>query len=30
MNKHYEPEFKKKTVHHQIEEECTIQGLAAE
>ncbi len=30
MNKHYEPEFKKKIVHLHLEEGCTIQGLAAE
>ena len=30
MNKHYEPEFKKKIVHLHLEEGRTIQGLAAE
>ena len=30
MNKHYEPEFKKKIVHLHLEEGHTIQGLAAE
>ena len=30
MNKHYEPEFKKKIVHLHLEERRTIQGLAAE
>lgn len=30
MNKHFEPEFKKKIVHLRLEEWRTIQGLAAE
>ena len=30
MNKHYEPEFKKKIVHLHLEEGRTIQGLADE
>ena len=30
MNKHYEPEFKKKIVHLHLEEGRTIQGLTAE
>ena len=30
MNKHYEPEFKKKIVHLHLEEGRTIQGLAVE
>ena len=29
MNKHYEPEFKKKIVHLHLEEGRIIQGLAA-
>ena len=30
INKHYEPEFKKKILHLHLEEGRTIQGLAAE
>ncbi len=29
MNKHYEPEFKKKIVHLYLEEGHTVQGIEA-